>query len=179
LALASAAQQRAFQFDDKIIYGNASGTALEVNKGDWVMASGHHVIAATTADTNIYVVSGLGIALANNPTYDVLGNARVVTALPIATRGIFRVSGISAVSASALIGSWVMPGATASGIIGQTGATGMAGRWQTATIADASGFTGGHYGSGVARIVNVVKIGSTAQWDIEIRPGQVAMFLAT
>jgi len=27
--------------------------------------------------------------------------------------------------------------------------------------------------------VNVVKIGSTAQWDIEIRPGQVAMFLAT
>lgn len=172
VVLASGAQRRNFQFDDAVIYGNPSGTASEINKGDWVMASGHYVTAGTTADA-YYLQSGLGIALGNNPTYDILGNVQIQTALPIGTRGIFRVSGISAVSGSALVGGWVMPGATGSGLQGSnTGQTGMAAQWMTAPVLNPSGFTGlGN--SGVARIVNIVSIGSTAQWDIQIFPGQM------
>jgi len=171
LALASAAQQRNQQFPDGVIPGHASGTALEINKGDWVVGSGHYVLARTTANAD-YRLSGLGIALANNPYFDVLGNKQVQTALPIATQGIFRVSGMSAISASALVGYTVLPNKTGFGMIGQTGATGMAAQWLTAPQHyDASGITA-RAPSGVARIVRVVSVGSTAQWDIQIFPGQ-------
>lgn len=55
-----------FLSDDSIVYGNASGTALVVTKGDWVIGSGNWVIAANSGNAG-FKASGIGIALANNP----------------------------------------------------------------------------------------------------------------
>lgn len=111
---------RGFLFDDAVIEGNPRTTTNIITRGDYVIASGSAICGGESSlGGNNLRASGLGIALGNNPTYDERGVARVNTALPIATRGVLRVS---AISASAL-GNWpvgqpVYPATTGSGVVG-------------------------------------------------------------
>lgn len=162
-----------FLADDAVIPVNASGTALTITKGDYVAFSGVYAVAANTGVAG-WKTSGIGIALGNNPWYDELGVARVNTALPVLVRGIVRVTATSGVGDGSdfLLGLPVKPTTTASGIVGQTGATGIASIWMTAAFASVSAGTSYVPGAqgGVARLVNVVKGGSTGQWDIMLMP---------
>lgn len=164
-------QFKDFLNDDQIIPVNASGTAFTVTKGDWVAFSGIWAVAANSGVAG-FKTSGIGIAMANNPQYDELGVARPNTALPVLTRGVVRVSGTSAVGdgSDVLLGLPVYPRTTGSGIVGQTGATGMGAIWATAAFQQISGNPTGALASGVARLVNVAVAGSTGQWDILIIP---------
>lgn len=160
-----------FLYDDAIVPVNASGTALIITKGDWVAWSGIWAIAANTGIA-YYKVSGVGIALANNPQYDELGVPRANSALPVLRRGMARVTGMSAVGdgSDILLGLPVKPITTGSGIVGQTGATGIGARWGTAPLQQISGNPTGAVASGVGILVNVAAVGSTGQWDIQIAP---------
>lgn len=159
--------------DDAIIYGNAQTTSNTITKGDWVAASGSGIIAANsgTVAAGFFLASGMGVALQNNPWYDELGVARVNTALAILYRGIVRVTGMSA-SAIGNAPLWqpVFPSTTGSGIVGVTGATGMGVVWVTGADAKMSSNPTGALQSGVARIINVVSVGSTGQWDVVLTP---------
>lgn len=162
-----------FLHDDAIIPVNASGTANIITKGDYVAFSGVYAVAANTGVAG-WKASGIGIALANNPWYDELGVARVNSALPVLVRGVVRVSGTSAVGdgSDVLLGLPVRPTTTSSGIVGQTGATGIGPIWTTAAYVGASGATSVVPGAagGVARLVRVVEAGSTGKWDILLMP---------
>lgn len=160
-----------FLNDDNVFMGNASGTALTVTKGDWVAWSGIWIIAANTG-ISYYKVSGAGMALANNPQYDELGVPRPNTGLPVLRRGIVRVTGMSAVGdgSDILLGLPVKPITTGSGIVGQTGATGIGSRWATAPLQQISGNPTGALASGVGILVNIAAVGSTGQWDVQIVP---------
>lgn len=160
-----------FLSNDHIIYGDASGTALTVTKGDWVVASGTWIVAANSGVAG-FKASGMGIALENNPVYDELGVARVNTALAILRHGIIRVSGMSAsaVGSDAPVMQPVFPSTTSSGIVGQTGATGIGPIWVTAAMVNASGATAANRPSGVARLLKVITYGSTGQWDVLLTP---------
>lgn len=162
-----------FLNDDAVIAVNASGTALTITKGDYVAFSGLWVVAANTGVAG-WKTSGVGISLGNNPWYDELGVARANTALPVLVRGIVRVSGTSAVGdgSDVTLGLPVKPTTTGSGIVGQTGATGMGAIWTTASFEAASASTASAIGvvGGVARIVNINSVGSTGQWDIQLMP---------
>lgn len=159
--------------DDAIIAVNCSGTALTVTKNDYVAFSGIWAIAANTGVAG-WKTSGVGIAMGNNPWYDSLGIARANTALPVLVRGIVRVTGSSAVGdgSDILLGLPVKPTTTGSGIVGQTGATGIGPIWITAAFASVSAGTSYVPGAqgGVARLVNVVAGGSTGKWDIQLMP---------
>lgn len=165
-----------FLADDAIVYGDARVTGNTITKGDWVCASGSGsaiMIVAANSGLAEFKVSGVGIALQNNPWYDELGVARANTALAILRRGIVRVSGMSASSTSthAPMMQPVFPSTTSSGIVGQTGATGVGPIWVTAALVNASGATGANSRpSGVAKIIKVVSYGSTGQWDILLTP---------
>ena len=156
-----------FMSDDSVIYGSASGGAI-TTRGDYVAASGYWVGGANTGwiGTPAFATSGMGIALDNNPWYDELGSARSQSALPIATRGIFRVTAMSGASAEFPVMTPVVPRLTASGIVGQTGATGISGIWGTAPMQGISANPTGAIASGVARLLKVISDGSTGQWDI-------------
>lgn len=160
-----------FLNDDAIIAVNASGTALTITKGDYVAFSGIWAIAANTGVAG-WKTSGLGVALGNNPWYDELGVPRVNTALPVLVRGIVRVTGTSAVGdgSDITLGIPVKPVTTGSGIVGLTGATGIGAIWTTAAFVAASGATSvaGGTNGGVGRLVNVAKVGSTGQWDVQL-----------
>lgn len=163
-----------FLNDDAVIPVNASGTALTITKGDWVAFSGIWAIAANTGIA-YYKNSGVGIALANNPVYDSLGVPRVNTALPVLTRGIVRVTGMSAAGdgSDVTLGLPVKPITTGSGIVGQTGATGIGSRWATAPLVGVSAAIGALTAtvpSGVATLVGIAAAGSTGQWDIKLAP---------
>jgi hypothetical protein len=163
-----------FLYDDAQIAVNPSGTALTITKGDYVAFSGIWAIAANTGVAG-WKTSGIGIALGNNPWYDELGSPRVNSALPLLVRGIVRVSGSSAVGdgSDVLCGLPVKPTTTSSGIVGQTGATGMSPILTTAAYGPVSGsLSGVAVGSvgGVARLVKVVAGGSTGQWEIMLTP---------
>ncbi len=160
-----------FLYDDAVIPVNASSTALTITKGDWVAFSGIWAIAANTGIA-YYKNSGVGIALANNPIYDELGIQQINTALPVLRRGIARVTGLSAVGdgSDILLGLPVKPITTGSGIVGQTGATGIAARWATAPLQGISANPTGALASGVAILINVAAVGSTGQWDIQLAP---------
>lgn len=160
-----------FLYDDAVIPVNASGTALTITKGDWVAFSGIWAIAANTGIAS-YKNSGVGVALANNPTYDSQGVARIQTALPVLTRGIIRATGMSAVGdgSDILLGLPVKPITTGSGIVGQTGATGIGARWATAPLQGISANPTGAVASGVGKLVGIAAVGPTGQWDIQIIP---------
>ena len=55
-----------FLASDEIVPVNASGTALTITKGDYVVFSGIWAIAANSGVAG-YKNSGLGVAMANNP----------------------------------------------------------------------------------------------------------------
>jgi hypothetical protein len=158
-----------FLYDDAIIPINASGTALTITKGDYVIFSGVYGIAGQTALAGAKV-SGVGIAMGNNPWYDELGVARANSALPVLVRGVVRVTATS--GAHSALGLPVFPTTTGSGIVGQTGATGMGAIWMTAAYANVSAGTSYVPGAqgGVAKLINIVSTGSTGQWDIMLFP---------
>ena len=111
----------------------------------------------------------------NNKIDDELGVARTNSALPIYTRGIFRVSGVYSSTldgTDVALGVVVMPNSTSSGIVGQTGASGVGPCWATAAMMSISGNPTGAPPKGVAKIVGLYKGGdaSANQLDIMIYP---------
>lgn len=163
-------------YDDMLIQVNPRLTASIITKGDFVVASGSACIAGDSALGGTHLrASGLGIAVGQNPTYDTLGVAKVNTGLTIATRGVIRVS---AASASALgdwpVGQPVFPSTTSSGIVGQTGATGVGPIWATAApVTDTTGWSAARaLFSGVGKVIAAVSVGveGAGQMDIQLFP---------
>lgn len=89
--------------------------------------------------------------------------------MPVLTHGVLRVSGGSAASLSGAptLGNSVYPATTASGIVGQTGATGLGALWFTAARISVTA-TGTVGASGVGKLINIAKVGdiTASQWDI-------------
>lgn len=151
--------------DDDIIYGSANGTNI-ITKGDWVQYSGQVIVGLNTQAAPAYRTSGIGVALDHNPKYDELGRAINNSALPVLTHGIVRVTGGE--TGTPALGVAAYPATTASGIVGTTGATGVAGVWLTAARMSISGNPTGAPPKGVGKIINVALPGdvSAAQWDV-------------
>lgn len=170
----------AFLANDDVVYGSASATAAAgtITKGDWVIASSYWVLGANSATiaTPAYKTSGIGIALSQNPEPDERGVHRAASAVQIATRGIFRVTGSSGASGEFPVWSPVYPRTTGSGIVGQTGATGIGAIWGTAPMQGISANPTGAIASGVGRILRVYSDGPTGQWDIVITPARPDYF---
>ncbi|HEY4724224.1 MAG TPA: hypothetical protein VII92_20380 [Anaerolineae bacterium] len=151
--------------DDRIIYVSAHGTTA-ITKGDWVQYSGAVGSWLNKDASPAFRTSGVGIALSNNPIYDELGRALNNSALPVLRRGIIRVSGGN--SGTPPLGAAVYPATTASGIVGQTGATGVGAVWVTAPRQGISAGPTGALASGVGIVIRVPLAGdvSAAQWDV-------------
>jgi hypothetical protein len=166
---------RSFMYDDAVVEGNPRTVANVITKGDFVIGSGSAVCGAESSLLTQLRASGIGIALANNPCYNELGASYVNTALPIATRGILRVSAAT----SSALGNWpvgqpVLPSTTGSGIVGQTGRTGVGPIWETAAVVlDTTSWSAARaFYSGVAKVVKMVKVGAegVGQADIMLFP---------
>lgn len=174
MATANTALFRGFMFDDIIITANAQTTANVITKGDYVIGSGTAVVGGESSLGGAMLrASGLGIALANNPTWNAAGTCVVNSALLIARRGVFRVSAASATAQGDWpLGQPVVPVRTGSGIVGLTGATGMGSLWATAGIVeDTTGWSAARaYYSGVGQAIFLAKVGSTGQADIVLFP---------
>ena len=151
--------------EDKIIYVSAHGTTA-ITKGDWVQFSGQVGSWLNKDASPAYRTSGVGVALANNPIYDELGRALNNSALPVLRRGIIRVSGGN--SGTPPLGAGVYPATTASGIVGQTGATGVGPVWVTAPRQGISANPTGAIASAVGVVIRVQAAGdaTAAQWDV-------------
>lgn len=157
-----------------IIFAQASGN-LTATKGDWLAFSGAYVVAANTGVAG-FKASGAGVALGQNPYFDEFGTQRTNTAIPILTRGIIRVSACTSGysnSAGFNLGVPMAPASTASGIVGQTGATGVGPSWINVPLVGVSAAIGALTAlipSGVGTYVNFVKGGdiSASQVDVYI-----------
>lgn len=156
-----------YQSDD-IVYGYATGTGNIITKGDWVQYSGGYVVGWGTQATPAYRYSGVGIALDNNPKYDPLGRAVENSALPILTHGVIRVSA-SAASLTGLpsLGAGMAPLSTASGIVGQTGATGLGAVWGHVAAIGVTA-TGTVVASGVGKVINIVTAGNWTAAQVDV-----------
>jgi|WetSurMetagenome_2_1015567.scaffolds.fasta_scaffold145970_2 hypothetical protein len=171
MATAIVGNPQLFQ-DDQIIYGKCTGTTV-ITKGDWLQFSGGFLInlVAAVGLTGLRA-SAVGVALDNHPVYDPLGRSMENTAMPVLTHGVMRVSGGTAVSftGAPTLGSNVFPAATASGIVGVTGGTGIGGIWQTAAQVSTTGSGAAAWtqASGVGKLINIAKSGdiTATQWDI-------------
>lgn len=154
---------------DQIIYGSGNGTVI-TTKGDWVQFSGGTLVGLNTQATPAYRLSGVGIALDNNPKYDELGRAINNSALPVLTHGVLRVSGGSAttITGAPILFAACYPATTASGIVGQTGLTGLGQIWLTAARVNISANPTGALASGVGKLINIFRVGdiTASQWDI-------------
>lgn len=115
--------------DDCYIVADASGTALEINPGDWVIWSGQYAIAAHDGVAS-FKASGIGVAVTRNPAFDPHGREVVNSAVVISRYGIFRVS--ANFSGQPLLGVLAYPDMTGSGVNAATGLTGLGALWQTA-----------------------------------------------
>ena len=153
--------------DGMYVVGNASGTALEVNPGDWVAFSGQYIIAAPDGVAS-WKASGVGIAMTRNPHYDSHGRIIVNTAVVIARRGGFRVS--AAFSGQPLLGVLAFCDVTGSGVNAPTGLTGLGAVWNTASPVTVSGGTAAAPVKGVAQVVGWYNSGpaGTGQLDIVV-----------
>lgn len=162
-------------FDDAVIPVSASGLGgSTATRGDWIIASAQWGIPATPAiiGSPAYKVSALGIALQNNPTFDPLGRAINNSAFNVLRRGVLRVTATASGTARTIpIGSFCYPGTTASGIVGQTGATGMGQVWVTAPpvgISAAIGALTATIASGVGIVINHPVGGDSAVGQIDV-----------
>ena len=153
--------------DGQYVVANASGTALEVNPGDWVAFSGQYIIAAPDGVAS-HKVSGLGVAMDRNPKYDEYGNKIVNTALLVARRGVFRVS--AAFSGQPLLGVLAFCDVTGSGVNAPTGLTGLGSIWNTANPVSVSGGTAAAPVPGYAQVIGWYNSGpaGTGQMDIVV-----------
>lgn len=148
--------------DSLYIYGNASGTGLVINPGDYVVFSGAYVIAATGLKQ-----SGAGIAMDRNPAYDWAGRQVINSALLIATRGLFRVS--ASFSGQPLFGLVCQMAATGSAVNSPSGVTGVGATWNTGTPVSVSGGTAAAPVSGYAQVINWYNSGPAGTGQMDIR----------
>lgn len=156
-------------YDDCYIAIHASGTALEINPGDYVSYSGNYA-HATHNGVAWAKASGLGIAMDRNPAIDRFGNKVINSALIVATHGVFRVS--AAFSGQPLLGVLALPDMTGSGVNAPTGLTGLGAVWNTGTPLPVSGGTGAAPGFNVAQVIGWYNSGpaGTGQLDIRLWP---------
>lgn len=136
--------------DGQYVVGNASGTALEVNPGDYVAWSGNYIIAVND-DVAWWKASGLGVALERNPARDWAGRQVVNSALLVARYGVFRVS--ASFSGQPLYGVLAFPDTTGSGVNAASGATGVGAKWGTGTPVSVSGGAGAAPVKGIAQVI--------------------------
>ena len=158
--------------DDQYIVMPASGTALIINPGDYVGASGFWIAAMEDAQA-YHKASGLGIALTRNPAYDNAGRQVVNSAVVIATHGVFRVS--ASFSGQVLNGVLAYPVTTGSAVNAPTGLTGVGATWNTANPVSVSGGTAAAAAGvlGVAQVLAsypALGLGGTGQMDIRLWP---------
>lgn len=145
-----------FFSDDRIIPVSASGNST-ANAGDWMLYSAQWAIACTpaTIGSPAYKVSAAGIALEYNPTFDPLGRAITNSSLTVLRAGYLRVTASASGTARTIpMGAHAYPSTTGSGIVGQTGATGVGVLWVTAPPQGISANPTGALASGVAVVVN-------------------------
>lgn len=144
---------------------NASGTALEINPGDYVAWSGQYAVAVHDS-VAYWKASGIGIALERNPVIDRAGRALVNSALLVGRVGTYRVS--ANFSGQPNLGVLAYPDMTGSGVNAPSGATGLGATWNTATPVSVSGGTGAAPVNGVAQVVGWDNTGpaGTGQLDI-------------
>jgi len=116
----------------------ASGTAHEINPGDYVSWSGNYIIATHTGIA-YWKASGVGIACTRNPARDWAGRLVINSAVIVATRGTFAVS--AAFSGKPLFGVLAGPVMTGSGVMAASGVTGLGSTWNTAVPVSVSGGT--------------------------------------
>lgn len=122
---------------DPVIEGPVVFVNMNVNdtatRGDYLGWSGQRVIAFRTGDAG-FPYSGIGIALANNPTWVGPDQSGSAVRMPIGTHrgGTYRVTARPTDSGAYSAGQYVYPELIGSGIVGQTGATGRASLWNTA-----------------------------------------------
>ena len=116
----------------------ASGTAHEINPGDYVSWSGNYIIATHTGVAS-WKASGVGIACTRNPARDWAGRFVINSAVVVATRGTFAVS--AAFSGKPLFGVLAGPVTTGSGVMAASGVTGLGSTWNTAAPVAVSGGT--------------------------------------
>lgn len=157
------------QADDAIVYVDMGSTNNTATRGDYLAFTAKAARAVATGDTGpLFPLSGIGIALAQNPIFDDFGSGSANGKMPVGRRGIFRVS---AVTGNYSAGQFCFPVMTGSGIVGQTGRTGQAALWSaTAVNSFITGVsitaTAVARNSAVGQIVRVVAAGATGQWDI-------------
>lgn len=160
-------------YGDDVVPVSASGVGgVTATRGDWIIASAQWGIPATpaTIGSPAFKVSALGVALENNPTFDSLGRAINNTAFLVQTRGVMRVTATASGTARTIpIGSFAYPGTTSSGIVGQTGATGIGPVWVTAPPQGISANPTGALASGVAQVLAHPVGGDSAVGQIDVR----------
>lgn len=161
--------------DDMYILGHASGTALEVNPGDWCVWSGNYIIASHTGIAS-NKVSGAGVALTRNPAYDWAGRAIVNSGVVLATHGVFRVS--AHFSGFPKYGVLAFPSLTGSAVNGPSGLTGVGALWQTAVPTQISANPTGAPNLAVAQVIGWFNSGpaGTGQMDIRVWPVRADYF---
>ena len=155
--------------DDQYVVGNANATTNVINPGDWVVLSGSGVAAAEDAQ-GWMKASGLGVAMDRNPAYDNAGRQVVNSALLVATRGVFCVSG--SFSGKVLVGNLAYPVTTGSAVNGPSGITGVAATWNTAAPTRISANPTGAPSQGLAQVIaSYPELGpaGTGQMDILLR----------
>jgi hypothetical protein len=160
-----------YLYDDAVVSVSASGLA-SATRGDWVIASAQWGIASVpgTIGSPAYKVSALGMAIENNPTFDPLGRGINNSGFNVITRFVARVTASASASARTIpIGAHAYPSTTASGIIGQSGATGVGVLWVTAPPQGISANPTGALASGVAQVINHPVGGDAGIGQIDIR----------
>lgn len=162
--------------DDRYVTVHASGTAFEINPGDYVAFSGFWAVAANTGVAG-WKASGIGIALDRNPAYDWAGRQVVNSALLVATHGVFRVS--AHFSGQPLMGTIVIPATTGSAVNAPSGVTGVGAFWNTGAPLLLSGVTAAAAAQiGVAQVIGFYNSGpaGTGQLDIRLWPRNADYF---
>lgn len=160
-----------FFHDDAVISVSASGIASTATVGDWMAFSAQWAMPADEAfiASPAYKVSAAGVALSQNPTVNSQGVWINNSGLLVLRHGVLRVSAGNSGSARTIpIGSFVYPDTTGSGIVGQTGATGVNASWLTAPPRGISANPTGAIASGVAVVINHPIGGDSGLGQIDI-----------
>jgi len=147
-----------YLFDDALVPVSASGNGgSTATIGDWMAFSAQWAMPATPAfiGSPAYKVSAAGVAMENNPTFDQFGRAINNSGFMVLRRGVLRVTASASGTARTIpMGAHCYPASTASGIVGQTGLTGVGPQWLTAPPQGISANPTGAIASGVAIVIN-------------------------
>lgn len=152
--------------EDIFLTVDASGTALEINPGDFVSYSGQHAIASHDGIA-FYKASGIGIALERNPAFDWAGRQVVNSALLVCTEGQYRVS--ANFSGQVALGVLAFPDFTGSAVNAPSGVTGLGAVWNTALPVSVSGGTAAAPVDGVAVVIRWFNSGPAGTGQMDIR----------